>query len=255
MEKVRRLTGNQLKIIAVITMLIDHIAYALIAEGLWNHTSANAAFMGISPDTMVTIYTVMRSVGRIAFVIYAFFLVDGYFRTSNWKKYALRLGVLAFISEIPFDFMERSQYVSWDAQNVFFTLFIGLSMIRLLDGIEKRDSLRSKGALQILCVAAAAYLALLLRTDYSYIGIILLAIFYYTRKKPEALCLWGCLWMSLDVISIGFVYVLGYIAAFIILYLYSGQRGKRPGKVVQWAFYFVYPLHLALLCFIRKYMF
>lgn len=255
MEKFRKLTGNQLKIIAVITMIIDHIAYGLIEEGLWQPANYIPYYMGLSNDTWHIIYLVMRSVGRTAFIIYAYFLVDGYFRTRDWKRYALRLGLLAIVSEIPFDLLGDLQWFYWDSQNVFFTLLIGFCMLRLLDAIQEKENLKNKEALQIICVATASWLATFIRADYFYVGIILFAIFYYMRKKPETMYLCGCVWMCLDMASVHFAYVIGCAVGFLILSLYCSERGKNPGNVGKWAFYFAYPIHLLALCIIRGFMF
>ena len=83
------MTSLWLKIIAVTSMIVDHIG---------------AVFF---PYYMVHIFGVtfypLRTIGRLAFPIYCFLLIEGICHTSNWKKYAVRLGVLALLSEIPFD--------------------------------------------------------------------------------------------------------------------------------------------------------
>ena len=95
------LNGSNLKWIAMITMLIDHMGYLLLGYGvLW-----------VLPESAIQyvkwyrIYWMMRCVGRVAFPVYAFLLTEGIVHTRDWKRYAWRLGIFAFLSEIPFDFM------------------------------------------------------------------------------------------------------------------------------------------------------
>ena len=103
------LNGFTLKWIAMLTMLIDHTGMVLFPQ-----------------------YRIFRIVGRLAFPIYCFLLVEGAVHTSNWKKYVSRLILFALISEIPFDLARSGQIVAADAQNVFFTLSFGLLAVIIL---------------------------------------------------------------------------------------------------------------------------
>lgn len=94
MLKSQEIAGSALKIIALVTMLIDHIAATLLLELIRD---------GIGGKALIDVYWVMRSVGRMAFPIYCFLLVEGFKYTSDRTKYALRLVCFAAISEIPFD--------------------------------------------------------------------------------------------------------------------------------------------------------
>lgn len=100
------LNSFQLKCIAVITMIIDHTGAVLF------------------PDNMT-----LRYIGRIAFPIFCFLLVEGFFHTRDVRKYMLRLGMFAVISEIPYDLAFRDTVIEFEHQNVFFTLFIGVVMM------------------------------------------------------------------------------------------------------------------------------
>ena len=93
----------QLKWIAVITMIIDHTGAVLF------------------PDDMV-----FRYIGRIAFPIFCFLLVEGFFHTRDVRKYMLRLGLFALISEIPYDLAFRDTVLEFEHQNVFFALLLGV---------------------------------------------------------------------------------------------------------------------------------
>ena len=103
-----KLDSFQLKWIAIITMLIDHVGAIFFPGNL-----------------------VFRYVGRIAFPIFCFQLVEGFFHTRNIEKYMLRLGIFAIISEIPYDLAFRGNILDFEHQNVFFTLFLGILMLYL----------------------------------------------------------------------------------------------------------------------------
>lgn len=109
------MSGTTLKWIAVISMLIDHTAEVLI-----NHNAA------LTDPIWAQIYVLMRGIGRIAFPIYAFLLVEGFLHTRDVKKYLARMLTFAVVSEIPFDLAVFHTPFYWGYQNVFFTLFLGL---------------------------------------------------------------------------------------------------------------------------------
>ena len=111
-QKKRGISGSTLKIIAVVTMLIDHIGGIILARYIMASGYMDVAASGdinvinawlTENSTLFTGYTIMRYIGRIAFPIYCFLLVEGFQRTGNVKKYAMRLGAFALISEVPFD--------------------------------------------------------------------------------------------------------------------------------------------------------
>ena len=94
MEQNKGLTGSTLKIIAMASMLIDHVAAILMTR------------MYITGGLSYELYNViliLRLVGRIAFPIYCFLLVEGFTRTKDVRKYLLRMLAFALITEIPFD--------------------------------------------------------------------------------------------------------------------------------------------------------
>lgn len=234
--------GNQLKLIAVAGMLLDHIGVLLIGYGI---------LMGMMPEqkeyaSWYLLYCILRIVGRVAFPIYAFLLTEGFFHTRDWKKYAVRLGMFALISEIPFDLLAWQQPVDWRTQNVFFTLFLGLLMLKVLEIMEHRlpaqNFMASEMVPQFSVVCAFCLLAWLIRTDYDYTGILLIAMFYWFRYNRQKMCCLGLVWMT--VMMGNLFYVPGLALAFWLIYRYDGTRGSNKGK---YAFYWVYPVHLLVL--------
>ena len=105
MEQFRQrfgLSGSTLKIIAIISMTIDHFAASFLYRGIMTlpSVSSNTDLMQV----LRKLYLVMRDIGRPAFPIFCFLLVEGFCHTRNPKKYATRLFLFALISEIPFDY-------------------------------------------------------------------------------------------------------------------------------------------------------
>ena len=123
MEKViakSGISGSTLKLIAIFTMLIDHIAATVILQMINN---------GIGGQTLIDIYWVMRSIGRMAFPVFCFLLVEGFKYTHSREKYAARMFIFALISEIPFDLAINNTVLEFKSNNVFFTLLLGLLAI------------------------------------------------------------------------------------------------------------------------------
>lgn len=141
MEKViakSGISGSTLKLIAIFTMLIDHIAATVILQMINN---------GIGGQTLIDIYWVMRSIGRMAFPVFCFLLVEGFKYTHSREKYAARMFIFALISEIPFDLAINNTVLEFKSNNVFFTLLLGLLAITVLDWLKSVDKIE-KG---ILC--------------------------------------------------------------------------------------------------------
>ena len=130
------LNGNQLKLIAVVSMLIDHIAYLFI--GLKILTPALQS--GEELPALFLLYRVLRMIGRLAFPVFGFLLLEGFLHTKSRLRYAIRLGVFALISEIPFDLMNSGArlFVDWSSQNVIITLLLGLLMMEVLERLDIR---------------------------------------------------------------------------------------------------------------------
>lgn len=125
------ISGSTIKIIAVVAMFLDHSAAAVLArylvEGIKGATAAGTAQIWLSENAAwYDVYDVMRGIGRLGFPIFCFLLVEGYQRTRDVRKYALRLGLFALISEVPFDLAICGKVVHPGYQNVYFTLLLGL---------------------------------------------------------------------------------------------------------------------------------
>lgn len=220
------LSGSSLKLIAIIAMAIDHFAASIVYYGIL--LPAVPLTPGTSEWTWYRAYTVMRFIGRIAFPIFCFLLVEGFLHTSNRRKYAIRLFLFALLSEIPFDWAIFETPVDWEHQNVFFTLLIGFIVIWILDSIPVSDYLF---ILQLAVTALGSYMAWVIHTDYDYKGVILIVIIYLFRYHKVLRTAGGC---------ISLLWEPPACLAFIPINLYNGKRGLS----LKYFFYLFYPVHL-----------
>lgn len=131
----RGISGSTVKLVGIITMFIDHLAAAVLARILIRILMSD----GRSDQyyDIYSIYSFMRMVGRLGFPIFCFLLVEGFDKTRNRAKYALRLGIFALISEVPFDLAFKAAVLEFSDQNVYFTLFLGMLALCAYDFLEK----------------------------------------------------------------------------------------------------------------------
>ena len=199
--KTTGISASTLKIIALTTMFIDHIGAVLLERGLLPVISS-AVLAGHSFDYLPTDYETwyyvnffLRLIGRISFPIYCFLLVEGFLHTKNIKKYAIRLGLFAIISEIPFDLAFCGEIFNLSMQNVFFTLLIGLCTLWGMKSLENLH--QNQAPFRILVALTGMILAEFLQTDYSAFGILLIVLIYIfkdNRKKQSIVGAISTLW-------------------------------------------------------------
>ncbi|MCM1064796.1 MAG: conjugal transfer protein TraX [Eubacterium sp.] len=249
-KKKRGISGSTIKIIAIVSMLIDHIGAGLLGRFLI--TSGYMSAMA-SNDLNVVMrwlmengrlyytYSAMRMIGRLGFPIFCFLLVEGFQRTRDVRKYAMRLGLFALISEIPFDLCFNGAVLEFGYQNVYFTLFWGLLTMAAFDWIEKKEWAAGRGrniAAKVVFSAAAlavgAGAAHFMKTDYAAKGVICIMVLYVFRKKKPLQIAAGC---------VAFLWELTAPLAFIPVGFYNGERGLK----MKYFFYAFYPVHLLLI--------
>ena len=238
------LSSSALKMIAVITMLVDHIAAVLlikvlIQNGTWELVDYEGGKMlrllSGNHMNLVQIYQAMRDIGRIAFPIYCFMLVEGFMRTRNLGKYLSRMLLFALLSEIPFDLAFSGQAFYWNYQNVMFTLVWGLLAMyasNLLD--TKLQKWYVKWPLTGLVWIAAAAAAEWMLTDYGAKGVGCIFVIYALRY-------WR-IWQLLGGAA-AFLWEFPASLSFIFIGLYNGKKGRSRKPF----FYAFYPAHLLLL--------
>ena len=217
----------------------------LRADPALRETGADAA-----ADLWNQVFWILRSVGRMAFPIYVFLLVEGFCHTANRRRYAMRLGIFALLSEVPYDLLLFGKPWDMRAQNVFITLFLGILMLTVIDWIGKNTEAGMAPYRQMGVIAATALLAWFLKCDYDAVGIMLIALFFWLRPQPGTACLLGLLFLAAAESKP--VYLPGLAAAFCLIRCYNGTRGGFRGK---WFFYLVYPVHLLLLYGLSRLLF
>lgn len=231
-----------LHVLAMALMLCDHLWAALFPAAEW-----------------------LTCVGRMAYPIFAFLLVEGFFHTHDLRRYVLRLLGWAVVSEIPFNLMYAGSAIYPYHQNVLWTLLLGLPLIALIE--RARDRLRPVPAvLASAAVAAAGYLlGYLFMVDYYGVGVLTILIFYFLQDRTwwRRLAQLACLaFLNLEVLG-GYSYAVtlfGWelelpqqglaLLALIPIWLYRGRQG-RHGKAFQYFRYAFYPAHMLVLALIR----
>ena len=244
MKKIKFINSNLLKIIAMIFMLLDHLWATIIPGNQW-----------------------MTNIGRLAFPIFAFLIVEGFIHTSDLKKYIKRLFIFALISEIPFNLIYTGSWIFPFHQNVLFTLLLGLLCINELDKIKNKRKLKV-GILGTLKILLFMIIGIVGFVDYGITGIITIIVFYVFRNFKLA---WLGQLISLILLYIVFfkgqsiiINILGSehflplqgfgVLALIPIWLYNGEKGKK-NKLLQYCFYAFYPLHMLSLYLIYYFLF
>jgi uncharacterized membrane protein len=225
-SKAKGISADTLKWIAMITMFIDHIG-AVVIEYIpqFELPAVKAA------------YYVMRYIGRLAFPLYCFLLVEGYIHTGNQMRYLRDLLIFAAISEIPFEICFMTE-VGTGFHNVFWTLAIGLAVMMALD-YAKKNRFANNTWINLIVMIIGAFVAEYLGCDYGAIGVLLIFILYQTRSDRAKQSIFG---------GIAMLYEVTGPIAFVLTYFYNGERKIKKYK---YAFYAFYPVHILLLYLIR----
>ena len=220
----KNLPQEILKLIACVTMLLDHIGAAILPS------------------------TGLRVIGRISFPIFCFLLAEGIAHTRNPKKYGLRLLIGALLAEVPFDLLFYGG-LTFAHQNVMLTLLLGFLAAMWMKKTGKI----------MLPFAVCFFAAEFLRTDYGGYGIALIALFFISREHPYkvliqligmALVMWMMNSMPVPIGPIRIPIQIFGVLAMVPIYLYSGEKITR-NVWVQRVFYLFYPAHLAILFLIK----
>ena len=230
-NKIKVLSGAQLKYIAFLSMLIDHTNKALI-------------YPNLNGGRLNTVSDIFDIIGRIAFPIFAFLLVEGFFKTRNRAKYLATLLVFGVISEVPFDLFTTKQFFEPNWNNIMFTLALVLVTIWMIDVLKKKMEKFPKilwFLLSFVILAVMCLIAAILSLDYDYQEI-LIGYFYYIFHGRE-------------LIAIPFNFLSMYkepwaLLGFGLVLTYNGERGKQ-NKLINYLFY---PVHLLILGLLRIYL-
>ena len=236
-----------LKLIAMGTMLVDHIGLLFFPQHRW-----------------------MRMIGRIAFPLYAFMIAEGFEhteKTGHTRKYIRRLAVLALISELPYDFGLYAAIPRTDHTNVILTLLCGLLM---LTGIERIRPVPARICIVVLAGATAE----LSHASYGYAGVLLILLYHlylrHVKEKGAGIRLTALLGISvlfagyylcknahsMDPLVVYRVFrrftwtQTGILVTAPLITFYNGKRGQY-GPVFRWVYRLFYPLHLSVFSLMR----
>lgn len=220
------LNAAQLKIIALISMLTDHLA---------------VCFAELLPEWG---YNVMRSVGRLAFPIFCFLIVEGFEKTSSRLKYCLRLLIFALISEVPYDMLMHRAWFYPYGNNIMFTLMLTVLVLWIVDVLQKKGTPGIIAALSIAIAAGVA--AYFLHLEYSW-KCIAIAMLFYVAKNDDAVKYAGTACVLLINTTIT---GLNAVFALPLIYLYNGKKGKTQ----KYFFYIFYPVHILALGIVKCFL-
>lgn len=193
-----------------------------------------------------------RCIGRLAFPIYCFLLVQGFVHTRDLRAYARRLTLFAILSEIPFDLLIFGRVASGTEQNVLFSLLLGLLALHGARSLKKQPVLIAAYALILSMIAMIA------RVSFGWLPVALCLCFYYFQENKLRMALCAALilsayTLSLQLSGVALSWVLVSLCALLalpIILLYNHQRGPRT-PALTFLFYAAYPLHLIVLVVVR----
>ena len=239
------LSSVGLHIFAMAFMLLDHMWGTVLSDYIW-----------------------LTRIGRLAFPIFAFMIVEGYTHTKNLKKYVLRLLIFAVITEIPFNLMVGNRVFFYPHQNVLWTFLIGIGLMHLNELARKTEKIW----LSVLTMVSTCFLAYILGyitfVDYNAAGILTVLLFYFCRGRN-----WWCylgqlaglyyinvemlqgLYFEVELFGHSFEIVQqGFaVLSLAFIWLYRGRQGKKS-KAFQYFCYAFYPAHMMILWLIATLM-
>ena len=218
-----------LKIIATISMVMDHICAVLFRY--------NASALMIR-------YTV----GRIAFPVFAYMLVEGFIYTRSRAKYARNILITALITEPFYDLALHGSLWYPENQNICFTLLLGLIMLCVLEKASLKMAYMAatvSATVQLGIIVAFCAGFYLLRLDYDISAGIIFVVFYYLRKRQNYQKV-----IAGNAVFAAVMQLPGALLAIVPLLLYNEKRGKMP-KGGKFVFYVVYPLQFVVLLVVK----
>lgn len=226
--------GNTLKLLAIIAMTIDHVAWLFLPL-----ESFSAQICHI--------------IGRLTFPIMSFMIVEGYHHTRNVKKYLVRLAIGAFLAHFTYAFCFHHPILFDFSKNIVDTTSVlwgftcGLSALIFYH--NKRLNIWLKAILILLCITLS------IPSDWSWVCVVFLLVIdlNYTNFKRQMFWMtvfgWSYAIVYCFVSSWWNAYQFAIVLAFPVLYLYNGERGLWKG--MKWFFYLYYPFHFIILGIIK----
>lgn len=249
MAKTRNYAGLSiflLKIIAILSMLACHVL--IVFEGRFANNTESFLFY----------------FGRLAFPIFAFSVANGWQRTRNRFLYALRIFIMALISQIPFavclkgvEFTNVYRTFFSANLNIGFTFLLACGCLTIYSFLRKIDFPILVALICAILPALAFEYLTPFHVDYGYRGVALILVMFAFINDRSTMFLassgilaWMSAQISLIVITVRTDIWLAYLASLVLITLYNGNRGARA----KYMFYIFYPLHMVILILLKMYL-
>ena len=249
-KKKQGISESVIKYIILTTMCMDHFAAAVLDRILAGYGVVEAqsieaiyAIFDKYPNAILIcgIDFLLRSIGRLAFPLVCFTLVEGFVHTTSKKKYICRLTALAIVSEIPYDYARKGEIINLSTQNTIFTLLIALLCLCIIEKIRENYVDKNKfleGLFVLLTINIGCLLEVVLKSDYGVYGFLAIMCMYLFKKKKMLGNILGIVILCLNSLIEVFAFF-----DLILIHKYNGTRGKAN----KWLFYLFYPIHLLVL--------
>ena len=217
------LTNNQLKIIAMVAMLSDHVGKVLLPQ-----------------------YTILQIIGRLAFPIFAFMIAEGCYYTRNKIRYFFTIFLLGAGCQAVYIIWEKSLYM-----NILLTFSLSIILIFSLENYKNTKEKRNK-ILMFFAIIAVLLIAVMLPVilinqgfviDYGVCGVLLPVVIFYSPSKIRKL-LFSALVLIVLTLDLGGGIQWFSLLSIPLLALYNQKRGKYNTKPL---FYIFYPAHLVVI--------
>lgn len=243
----RHINAATLKIIACVSMFVDHLTYIFL-EGISPETGTYAAY---SVENGILLDQIGRGIGRTAMPIFAFLIAEGMYYTRDRMRYLLQMLLFAGISQWPFWMMDRGTLKGTDL-NVMFTFAYAMVAVWVLDVIllqylhreetERRELVWRLPA-AVAVVGGICYLAeVVTPCDYGGCGVLVVVLFYALREQRVV-----AIALAYAVMTACFPTEIYCVPGMILIWLYNGQRGRQ----YKYFYYLFYPLHIMIIVGLR----
>ena len=241
------LDSNAIKIIAIIAMTIEHIAWML--------------FPGY-PSEIIPI--ILHTIGRITCPIMCYFIAEGYHYTKNIDKYTARLFIFAFVSHFAYiffseNFVDCRSFIPFyygeilNQTSVMWSLAWGLVMLRVVNSKKINRDITKTLLVILICIISFP-------SDWSCVASLCILAFGTNRDNFKTQMLWMIFYVAIysavyffSIDKIYGILQMSVVLAIPVLLMYNGKRGKNQtaNKIMKWSFYIYYPLHLFIIGLIQ----
>ena len=228
MEKWKLLSGSSLKVMAMTAMVMDHAAFIVLSDCDFAHVP----YFTIGRHSITLMFLLRGVIGRLAFPLFAFLIVEGFIHTRNEKKYIRTMLIFALLTVVPWYLVHGCKSLLI-GHNVLFTFTLALTSLYAITHLNRKWS--------TTIIIVSMLLAWLFHTDYGFIGVAYIILLYMFKanhlgRNLTTVCVFGRSFFSMS-----------SILSIIPMEMYNGKRGFIQSPWAKYAFYAFYPLHLLVL--------